>query len=197
MDAREPSRRRFDLAVIGGSSGAVEALGRIIPALPAESWLPIAVVVHVAPDRPSLLPSLMATHARVEVREAADKDRIVAGTVYFAPSGYHLLVERGGTLALSVDPPVHYCRPSVDVLFQSASEAIGPGVLGIILTGANSDGAEGLRCIRESGGVAIVQAPSDASSPEMPRAAILAATPNMVLTLAEIAEYLRRQALPS
>jgi two-component system chemotaxis response regulator CheB len=196
VDRGERGRRRFSLAVIGGSSGAVDALRKIVSALPATSGLPVAVVLHVPADQPNLLPALLAPQAQVTVREAADKDPIVPGTVYFAPPGYHLLVERGGTLALSVDPPEQFCRPSIDVLFESACRALGGDVLGIILTGANSDGADGLRRIKEAGGTTIVQDPEEASAPEMPRAAVLAARPDMVLTLDGIAEYLRLAASP-
>lgn len=187
----ELAARRFDLAVVGASFGAVEALGRLVPAQPPDSALPIAIVLHVPAGRENLLPRLLAARSRVRVCEAGDGESLVPGSVYFAPPGAHLRVTAAGVFAVSFDPPLRYSRPSIDVLFRSASEAYGAGVLGIVLTGANSDGAEGLRLIKERGGVAVVQSPDEAPAPEMPRAAIRLARPDLVLTLDGIASYVR------
>ena len=131
--------------VIGASAGALEALSAILPALPEGFRLPVIVVVHVPPDKRSVLAELFQAKCRVSVREAEDKEPIVGGTVYFAPPDYHLLVEADEHLSLSSDEPVLFSRPSIDVLFESAADAYGPALIAIILTGANQDGAEGMR----------------------------------------------------
>ncbi len=184
--------------VIGASAGAIEALSTLLPALPAAYPRPILVVVHVPAGKKSALAELFAARCRIAVKEAEDKEPIRGGTVYFAPSDYHLLVEPDFTLALSSDEPVLYSRPAIDVLFESAADAYGSRLTGIVLTGASSDGALGLRAIRAVGGAAIVQAPETAENNAMPRAA-LAACPNArVLSLEGIAAVLRNElgALP-
>ena len=133
-----------EAVVIGASAGAVQALARILPALPADYPLPVLVVVHVPADRDNMLVPHFAATCRIAVREAEDKEAIRAGTVYFAPSDYHMLVEPDRTISLSLDPLVHYSRPSIDVLFDSAADAYGPALAGVVLTGANDDGAAGL-----------------------------------------------------
>ena len=157
--------------VIGASAGGVEALSNILPHLPADYPLPIMVVIHVPADRRSLMADLFAAKCAMTVREAEDKEPIAAGTIYFAPADYHLLVESDRRLSLSSEEPVLFSRPSIDVLFETAADAYGPAVLGIVLSGANEDGAHGLKTIVEGGGQAVVQAPEQARSAEMPRAA--------------------------
>lgn len=177
--------------VIGASAGALDALSAILPTLPAGFALPVMIVVHVPPDRDSVLAELFQAKCRVTVKEAEDKEPIVGGTVYFAPPGYHLLIEADKTLALSSDDPVLFSRPSIDVLFESAADAYGSEVLGIILTGANQDGAEGLRAIAQSGGAALVQAPCEALASFMPEAAIQAVPDAIVMPLEQIAARLQ------
>ena len=162
---------RIDIIVIGGSAGALEALLELLPTLPAELAAPIAVVLHLKPTQPSMVPELLARVCTRVVREPEDKEPIAPGTVYVAPPNYHMLLERGGTIALSVDEPVHFSRPSLDVLFESAADAFGPGVVGLVLSGSNADGAEGLQRIAAAGGVALVQAPASAAYATMPEAA--------------------------
>jgi two-component system, chemotaxis family, protein-glutamate methylesterase/glutaminase len=161
----------FEAVVIGASAGAIQALSHILPTLPADYRLPVLVVVHVPPDRSDIAP-LFQAKCRVPVREAEDKEPIVSGCIYFAPSDYHLLVEEDRTISLSVDEPVLYSRPSIDVLFESAADTYGAGLIGIILTGANEDGAEGLRAVASAGGLALVEDPSEAFAPAMPSAAL-------------------------
>ena len=172
---------------IGASAGGIEALLTLLPALPARLACPVLIVVHLPPDPPSRLAELLARHCARPVREAADKERLESGTVYVAAPGYHLQVEPGGWLSLSTDPPVHHCRPAIDVLFESAAHAFGPRLLGIVLTGANADGAAGLRAVRDAGGAAWVQAPHDARHAAMPAAALAEAGADRVLTLAQLA----------
>ncbi len=176
-----------DAIVIGASAGALEALSAILPALSADFPLPIMIVVHVPPDRRSILSELFQSKCLVRVKEAEDKEPIAAGTIYFAPPDYHLLVEAGRTLALSSDEPVLYSRPSIDVLFESAADVYGAGLVGIVLTGANHDGAMGLRAIAEAGGTALVQEPADAFASAMPEAALAAVPGASVLRIQEIA----------
>jgi two-component system chemotaxis response regulator CheB len=176
--------------VVGASAGAVDALLAVLPALAADFPLPVMVVVHLPPEMKSGIPGLLRARCRVDVREAEDKEPARPGTVYFAPPDYHLLVEPDGRLSLSSEEPVHHSRPSIDVLFETAADAYGPGLIGIILTGANADGARGLRAIRDAGGIALVQRPDLAYSPAMPRAALEACPGATALGLDEIAAYL-------
>ncbi|MBI1683779.1 chemotaxis protein CheB [Caulobacter hibisci] len=176
--------------VIGASAGAVQALLAILPALPASFPLPVLVVVHVPPDRDNVMVPLLQTKCRLIVKEAEDKEPVVGGTIYFAPSDYHLLVEADGSLSLSTDEPVNYSRPSIDVLFESAADAFGEGLVGAILTGANHDGAAGLKALAEAGGVAIVEDPAAAHSQAMPLSALEACPTAAVMTLDAIASYL-------
>jgi two-component system chemotaxis response regulator CheB len=180
---------RFEAVVIGASAGALEALSAILPHLPGDYPLPLLVVVHLPPDRESLMVSLMASRCQVDVREAEDKAPIEAGVV-FAPPDYHLLVEAGGRISLSTEEPVHFSRPSIDVLFETAADAYGAGLIGVVLTGANSDGARGLRAIEDAGGVALAQQPDRAYASAMPRAALAACLRARALSLDEIAAYL-------
>lgn len=171
--------------VIGASAGAVEALLTVLPQLPADGP-PVLVAVHIPPDRANMLVPLLQARCRVRIKEAEDKEPARAGTVYFAPPDYHLLVEQGGDLALSSDEAVHYSRPSIDVLFESAADAWGPGLAGAILTGANDDGAAGLAAVARAGGLALVQDPARAAAPAMPEAALAACPSAARLSLAAL-----------
>lgn len=189
-------RPPLDAMVIGGSSGALEALAVLLPALPADTRLPIAIVIHVPPTQPSRLPDVLGARTRLPVREADDKEPLVPGTVYVAPPNYHLLIERGGTFALAADELVHFSRPAIDVLFESAADAYGARVAGVVLSGANADGADGLAAVKRAGGLAIVQAPADAVARTMPEAAVARASPDHVLPLDQLALLLARIAAP-
>ncbi len=180
----------IDAIVIGASAGGVEPLGVLLEGLPAGFLPSLLVVLHVPADRPSLLAGLFGARCQLPVREAMDKEKVERGTVYFAPPDYHLLVESGRTLALSRDAPVQFSRPSIDVLFESAAQAYGPAVLGLVLSGANNDGAAGLQAIRAAGGRAWVQEPTDAIAGAMPAAAIARAGADLVLPIRDLAERL-------
>jgi two-component system chemotaxis response regulator CheB len=138
-----------------------------------------------------LFAELLRARCAIRVREAEDKEPIEPGVVYFAPPDYHLLVEQDKRLSLSDDEPVLFSRPSIDVLFESAADAYGGGLIGVVLTGANSDGANGLKAVVEAGGVAVVQSPGSAYAVAMPEAAIAACPDARVLPVNEIAAYLR------
>jgi two-component system chemotaxis response regulator CheB len=182
--------RRIEAVVIGASAGGVEALVALLPTLPEGFRLPVFCILHLPADRESRLAELFNERLPLPVREAADKEPIAPGTVYFAGSGYHLSVEQDRTFSLSCEPPVHYARPAIDVLMESAADAYGPGLAGILLTGANHDGAEGMARIRARGGFTVVQDPLDAQVATMPRRAIEACEPNLVLPLAHICTLL-------
>lgn len=175
---------------IGASAGGVDAVGALLGALPTPFAPAVVVVLHIPANRPSLLADLFAARCRLPVREALDKEHVEGGTVYVAPPGYHLLVEREGTFALSQDAPVAFSRPSIDVLFDSAAAAYGPHALAIVLTGGNQDGAEGVAAIRAAGGRGWVQDPSEAVAPTMPQAVIDQAGADLVLPIRDMAERL-------
>jgi two-component system chemotaxis response regulator CheB len=160
-------------------------------ALPGDLRAPVFIVVHLPRERPSLLAQIFAPKCALQVREAEDKMRVEPGTVYFAPPDYHLLVDKGPQLALSIDELVHYSRPSIDVLFESAVDLYAKRLMGIILTGANQDGTAGLAAIHGGGGVTIVQEPESAEVPHMVRAALKRTPADFVLPLNEIAALLR------
>lgn len=183
---------RIQAIVIGASAGALEALSVILPGLPASFPLPIMIVVHVPPDKTSILAELFRQKCRIDVREAEDKEPIKAGTIYFAPPDYHLQVEADHRLSLSNDEAVLFSRPSIDVLFESAADAYGAGLLAVVLTGANHDGAQGAKAISQAGGTIIVQDAAEAFAPAMPQAALAACPDARVLSLAAIADYLRK-----
>jgi two-component system chemotaxis response regulator CheB len=172
------SSGKFDLVVIGVSAGGVDLLLELLPALPAKFPVPIVVCLHAAIGVTTDLAALLGARAHVAVREALDKDALKPGCVYLAPGGYHLLLERDRTLALSMEPPVRFARPSIDVLFESAAHAFGARVLAVVMSGANDDGARGARRIKDSGGTVIVQDPETAQVADMPRAALATVTPD-------------------
>lgn len=184
------SRSTIKAVAIGASAGAVQALQAILPRLPADYPLPVLVVVHVPPDRANMLVPLLQAKCEMAVREAEDKEPVVPGVIYFAPSDYHLLVETDGSLALSTDEWVNFSRPSIDVLFESAADAYGSALAGVILTGANHDGAAGLKAVVDAGGVAIVEQPAGAYASAMPEAALKACPSAMTMNLDAIALYL-------
>ncbi|RYX89626.1 MAG: chemotaxis protein CheB [Comamonadaceae bacterium] len=172
-----------DAIVIGASAGGVDALFRLLSGLPASFRLPIVAVLHLPEKYDSRLVEIFQHRMRIAVREADDKARIAPATLYFAGAGYHLSIEGDFTFSLSCEPPVHYSRPSIDVLMESAADAYGPRLAGILLTGANYDGAAGLAKIRLRGGLTVVQDPAEAQVPTMPEAAIRKLQPNLILPL--------------
>ena len=187
--------RRVDAIVIGASAGAVEALSQLLPALPAQLRTPVIIVVHVPANRASLLAELFSSKCALRVREAEDKLAVSEGTVWFAPSGYHLLIERDHSFSLSVDEPVNYSRPSIDVLFESAAHAYGERLLALVLTGANQDGAEGAAVIHQRGGLVAVQDPATALVATMPQLCIERSTPDFVGSLSALLDFACAQAL--
>jgi two-component system, chemotaxis family, protein-glutamate methylesterase/glutaminase len=183
-------RHCIEAVAIGASAGALDALSTLLSQLPREFLLPLLIVTHLPPDRDSLLCSLLAEKCQISVREAEDKEPITPGVAFVAPPDYHLLVEMDRRLSLSSDEAVQFSRPSIDVLFESAAEAYGPALIGVILTGANDDGARGLRAIVAAGGMALVQRTDLAYSSAMPKAALAACPTAREMTLEEMGTYL-------
>jgi len=179
----------YEIIVVGCSLGGMHALEVILNAMPRDFCIPIAVVQHRHRASNETLPSHFRQFSRLPVVDVDDKQWIRPGTVYLAPANYHLLVERG-EFSLSVDEKVRYSRPSIDVLFQSAADAYGDRVIAVVLTGANDDGAEGVRRVKSRGGIVIVQDPATAEAPEMPRAAIAGASVDRILPLDRIGPFL-------
>jgi len=182
----EQHGHKINAIVIGTSAGGIRALLQILSPLPSSYTLPIIIVLHLPHDRDSKLIDVFQYHSALPVREAQDKAHIKAGTIYFAGTGYHLSIERNFSFSLSCEEPVSFARPAIDVLMQSAADVYGPGLAGFLLTGANHDGAEGLACIKNAGGLTIVQDPNEAEIPLMPQAAINLQEPDMILSLHEI-----------
>lgn len=178
--------RAFEAVVIGASAGGIAALLEILPGLPATAPLPIVVVVHMMQGRPSQLAEVFAQRMAMAVQEAQDKQPVAAGTLYFAPSGYHLSVESERCFSLSCEPPHNFSRPAIDFIMASAADVYGSALAGILLTGANHDGAAGLAAIGEAGGLTVVQDPDEAQVDVMPRAAIRLRAPDLILPLREI-----------
>jgi len=183
--------KAYDAIVIGTSAGGVEALNQLFRNLPANFEVPIIVVLHLGNDC-VFLPNAFHTPDGIILREADEKDPIVPKSITFAPPGYHLLIEQDFTFSLSTEDLVNFSRPSIDVTFESAAEAYGERLLGIILTGANEDGAQGLKHVKALKGLTITQDPAEASSKAMPQAAIIAAKPHYIIKLIKIAELLTR-----
>lgn len=193
----QTDRPRLQAVVLGVSAGGVLALKTLLTKLPADFPLPILIVQHLSPEVGSMLANLLDAECKLRVKEGDECEAVQAGTVYLAPPNYHMLIERDRTLVLSTDAPVRFARPSIDVLFESAARAYGANLVGVILTGANADGSEGLKTIKAHGGVVVIQDPDDAEVDVMPVAALAALgefTADHVVPLAEIAALLQKLA---
>jgi two-component system chemotaxis response regulator CheB len=177
---------RYDLVVMGTSTGGLHALTRLLSGLPANFPLPIAIVQHRSRDSDERLSLLLRGASLIPVYEAEDKEPLRGPGVYLGPPDYHLLIEPD-SIALSTEEPVAYSRPSIDVLFESAAYSHGSGVIGVLLTGANQDGTRGLQRIKARGGYVIVQNPDSAESAFMPKHAVKNLLPDRVLNLEQIA----------
>jgi len=185
----------FEIVVIGASHGGLAALQLVLPELSPEFPLPVVIVQHRKKDGDDGLCEYLRKRSALPLEEPDDKERVEPGRVYLAPRDYHLLIEES-IFALSTESPVGYARPSIDVLFESAADVYGERLVGVILTGANSDGAKGLARIKSLGGFTVVQDPRTAESPAMPEAAIAATEVDRILPLPEIAEFLNQLCNP-
>ena len=183
--------RRYEAAVIGGSAGSMVVLQELLSFLPENLSLAIIIVVHLHPSDDGELVTLLNSTTSLKVKEAEDKEKIQPGLIYVCPPNYHLLVELDHTFSLSADPKVNYARPSIDVTLQSAAFAWGEEVIGIILTGANLDGAAGMKDIAKYGGLTIAQDPSTAVYPAMPMGAVHSGVVEQILQVQDIGTFLR------
>lgn len=183
--------RRIEAIVIGASAGGVNALIEILPGLPREFPYPVLTVLHVMRARPNQLVEVFSQRLAIRVEEAADKGEPMAGTLYFAPADYHLSIEADRVFSLSLEPPVHFARPAIDITMETAADVYGPRLMGILLTGANQDGAAGLAAIGAAGGLTVVQDPAEAQVSVMPNEAIRLRTPDLVLPLRDIRRLLQ------
>ncbi|OGU35262.1 MAG: glutamate methylesterase [Ignavibacteria bacterium GWB2_35_6b] len=175
---------------MGSSAGGLEVMIKLLSELPQNFQLPFIIVQHRAKDERQLLEEVIQVRCKITVKQADEKEKIKPGTVYFAPADYHLLVEADMSFSLNSDMYVNYSRPSIDVLFETASEVYRDGLLGIILTGSNSDGAQGIKTIRMNGGTTIAQNPQYSLHPFMPQAAINTGSIQYILKVDEIKAFL-------
>ncbi|HKR08090.1 MAG TPA: chemotaxis protein CheB [Gemmatimonadaceae bacterium] len=179
----------YSIVAIGTSWGGLTAMSKLLGALPADFPVPIVVVQHRGKDSDRLLAQLLQDATDLEVCEIDDKDVLEAGKVHVAPADYHVMVERG-YLSLTIEAPVRYSRPSIDVMFVSAADTYGREAIGVVLTGANEDGSRGLAHIVSRGGKALVQAPKTAEIPVMPEAALRAVPDAEALALPDLGKRL-------
>lgn len=186
------TRRRYRAVVVAASTGGIQALRTLLRAIDPGLPVPVLIVQHTASEDGHVLCEVLASDSALPVSEAEPRQPAVPGCAYLAPPGYHLLVECGPRLALSVDEKVCHVRPSADVLFASAADVWRSGLIGVVLTGANEDGAAGLAAIRSRGGLGIVQQPEEAEMRQMPDAALRLAGADHVLGLADIGPMLNR-----
>ncbi len=184
------AEKSYKIVTIGVSAGGMAALTEILSALPESFSMSIVIVQHKKEGQDDFLTTYLSQKCSLKITEAKEKHPILPGTVYIAPSGYHLLIERDFTFSLSIDPPVHFSRPSIDVLFESAADAYGNNLIGVILTGASSDGSLGLKRIRQKNGLALIQDPKSAEVNVMPLSALDISGADHVQALEEIGPFL-------
>lgn len=177
--------------IVGGSAGSLEVLIEMLPVLPKTADYAFVVVLHRKSAEDTILEDLIAAKAKMPVMEVEDKVLLFPGYIYVAPSDYHLLFEKGGELSLDNSEKVNYSRPSIDVSFESAAEIYGPDVTAILLSGANADGTQGLKTIKQYNGKAIIQAPETAGMPFMPENAISNITPDYILDIKGIVDFVK------
>ncbi len=184
------TEKKYDAVVFGASAGGLQVIRSLVMSLPVNFSMSLIIVQHLSDSSTGGWIDLLSRASQVPVKEADEKEVIRPGTVYVAPPNYHLLVERDYTFTLTVDERVNYARPAIDVTFVSASDAYKDRLIGVVATGANFDGAEGLRYIKDMGGVAIVQDPKTAEVEAMPKAAIERAKPHLIMPMDGIIKYL-------
>lgn len=180
----------IQLIVIGGSAGSLDVILKLIPAL--NTGLPVAIIIvtHRKPSNDDILVELLNARSAWPVKEAEEKEPVEPHTIYIAPTDYHLLLEKDHTFSLDVSEKVNYSRPSIDITFESAAEVYGPFLLGILLSGANADGVDGMKSIKSHGGICLVQDPDTADVDYMPRQAVQQVKVDMVLPADQLAGYI-------
>ena len=177
----------YKAIVIGTSYGGLEALKVILPKFGEGFPLPVIVVLHIGDQANENFLNYMNSLCQLQVKEVESNEKIQKGFIYFAPPNYHLLIESDFTFSLTTDGKHNFSRPSIDILFESAAWAYTKALIGVVLTGANSDGAAGLKIIKDFGGLTLIQSPCSALAPEMPSAALKIAKPEVTLNLEDIA----------
>lgn len=182
----------MDIVVLGGSAGGLDALLRIAAVLPQDFAAPLVVVLHTSEDSPRMVPSILERHTTLRAAYAREGERPCPGAIYIAPPGTHLIFRASGVLGLDHGPRVRHARPSVDRLFATAAQVFGRRVIGIILSGGDGDGTDGLIAIEAQGGIGIVQSPSDALAPGMPMTALMHDSPDHVALVEHIGPLLVR-----
>lgn len=180
----------FKVVIIGGSAGSLNVLMQILPQLPVIKSFAIVIVLHRKSTDELTLEELIKLKVSSNVKLVEDKVALLSGFIYVAPSNYHLLFEKNNTLSLDTSEKVNYSRPSIDVSFESAAEVYKNQLIGILLSGSNADGTEGLKAIQKEGGTIIVQDPESAEMPFMPNSAIRNTKPDFVLDIQEILEFI-------
>jgi two-component system, chemotaxis family, protein-glutamate methylesterase/glutaminase len=178
------------LIIIGGSSGSLEALLKMLPSIDKKFSIPIVIILHRSSSTDNGLTELLLTKTVLHIKEADEKDRLRPGWIYLAPADYHLLLEEDGTLSLDASEKINYSRPSIDVSFISAAEVYKEGLTAVLLSGANSDGANGMKTVKQFGGRTVVQDPLEAVVSYMPEQALLLSPADEVLTVVNIAKLL-------
>lgn len=176
--------------IIGGSAGSLDVLLRVLPHLKPDIGFPIIIVVHRKQGTDSLLTDLLAYRTPLHVKEVDEKEKIMAGNIYIAPSDYHLLIEKDFTFSLDYSEKVNYSRPSIDVTFHSAADTYGKGLVCLLLSGSNADGVVGLISAKTYGGITLVQDPASAQVTYMPEQAISRADVTAILKIEEMAPYI-------
>jgi two-component system chemotaxis response regulator CheB len=185
-----PRQVNYRAIVIGASNGGLHALSIILARIPKDYSIPIIIVQHRHKDERDLLETILQQRCEINIKQADEKEKIIGACVYVAPPDYHLMIETDETFSLSIDTFVRHSRPSIDVLFESAAQVYRDELIGIILTGSNDDGANGIKCIHQYGGATIAQHPDEAKDPSMPVASIRTGAVRQILSLREIYEFL-------
>lgn len=180
------------VVLIGGSAGSLEVVMTILPKLSRSPDFAIILIMHRKGSNDSQLAELLSSRTTWNVKEAEEKESIHSSTIYLAPGDYHLLIEKDCTFSLDFSEKIHYSRPSIDVTFETAAEALGSNVIAILLSGANRDGVAGLQAVKNFGGITAVQDPSTAEVPYMPQQALDSVTIDHVLTPAGIADFIMK-----
>lgn len=184
--------KNCEALIFGGSAGSLDVLLKVIPDLRPDLSFPIVIVLHRKPGADQILPDLLAAKTQLRVKELEEKEFIQKGTIYIAPSDYHILIENNHTFSFDHSEKINYSRPSIDVTFQSAADAYKTHVVCILLSGSNADGVEGLKRVKRFGGTAVIQNPDTAIVPYMPAQARLQVSIDAVLEPEEMASFINQ-----
>ena len=187
----EDAITKYKMLAIGGSAGSLDVILRIVTALPFVSHLATIIIVHRKNDRESILTDLLSSRTKLAVKEIEDKEAISGGTIYIAPADYHLLIENEKMFSLDASEKIHHSRPSIDVSFESVAEVFGTTAIGVLLSGANADGADGLSRIKQADGFTIVQDPASADVGYMPQQALERMKPDKILNGDDIGDFIK------